>query len=469
MDDRFLERAEPLLGGPEELESVPELFVLNASGFIAQPLSVLGEPGGVLIVFDEGGREPFNAADCRRLGGLVRFIEVSLNNARLYEDLRQAQEQLVQREKLSALGELVSGVAHELNNPLATVMGSSELLETHDLPQRSRKTVAMIRREADRAARIVRNLLTFSRQSRPELGWHDVGAVVDEIVHLRRDKLQAASIDLRADLSPEVPPLQVDTHQMHQVLVNLVNNAAHAIEEAGRAGSILVRTYREGERAFIEVSDDGPGIPEDVLPRIFNPFFTTKRVGKGTGLGLSICYGIVQAHEGAFRVRSVPGQGATFTIDLPLPTSEQIEEARALAVGESAVDEREVEGKGRLILIVDDEEGIRETLNEAFTIWGFETRLASSGEDALEVMEGCDPTLIVTDLRMPGLDGPGLYNAVHERRGVDAPPFVFLTGDAASDEVSGFLEEIDSAVLVKPFSLAQLKDVIPGECVSHGV
>lgn len=465
MDERFLERAEPLLGESTELERLPELAVLNPSSFIAQPLSVLGHPGGVLVVFDAGSRDPFSAADCRRLSGLVRFIEVSLNNARLYEDLRQAQEQLVQREKLSALGELVSGVAHELNNPLATVMGSSELLETHDLPQTSRRTVAMIRREADRAARIVRNLLTFSRQSRPDLGWHDVGAVIQEIVQLRQYELQVGGIELRANLSPEVPPLRLDTHQIHQVLVNLVNNAAHAIEETGQPGTILLRTYKEGERAFIEVTDDGPGIPEDVLPKIFNPFFTTKRVGKGTGLGLSICYGIVQAHDGAFRVRSTPGEGSTFTIDLPLPTSEEIDAARTEPSGEDAHAEREIDGDGRLILVVDDEEGIRETLNEALSLWGFETRMAASGEEALEALESCDPVLIVTDLRMPGLDGPGLYRGVHGRRGDDAPPFVFLTGDAASDEVRSFLDGVGAEVLVKPFSLGQLKDVIPEECL----
>ncbi|NJN64482.1 MAG: hypothetical protein HC882_06105 [Acidobacteria bacterium] len=307
-DEAFFEAGNARVFEGASAQLVPELDAFRATGAVALPLRILGRPDAILLVYNDGGRDPFNEEDVRRLVALARFIEVALNNARLYDDLRRMQEQLVQREKLSALGELVSGVAHELNNPLAVVMGNSEMLETQDLPPDARRIVGVVHKEASRAARIVRDLLTFSRNQKPERAWHDIGAVIQEVVTLRAEECREKDIQLRAELSPEVPPLSIDPHQMHQVLVNLVTNAIHAIEDTERGGTIVLRTLRAGARIHVIVADDGPGIPEDVLPKIFNPFFTTKRVGRGTGLGLSICYGIVQAHGGAFRVRSVPAR-----------------------------------------------------------------------------------------------------------------------------------------------------------------
>jgi signal transduction histidine kinase len=457
-DEAFLARRQPLLLEKPFSGRFRELEPLRAEAFVVCPLTVLGKREEVLVAYRASAAEPFDSDDAGRLAALVRFIEVSLANAQLFENVREMQEQLVQREKLSALGELVSGVAHELNNPLATVMGSSELLEQQSLGEGARETVTLIRKESERAARIVRNLLTFSRSQRPDMGWHDVGAVIEEVVQLRRSDCARRSIQLATQLSPEVPPIHVDPHQMHQVLLNLVNNAMHALEETERGGRITLGTRLVGKRVQIFVVDDGPGIPEEVLPKIFNPFFTTKKVGKGTGLGLSICYGIVQQHGGGFRVRSTPGEGACFVIDLPAPRPEQLQEVRQ---SDGPNTERPgVTGEGRRVLVVEDEEGLRGIITDALELWGFQVEQAASGDEALRRATDVRLDLVVTDLRMPGLGGPEVYRAMASRHGSDTPPFIFSTGDAAAEGVRDFLDEAGAPVLVKPFTLLSLREAV---------
>lgn len=465
LDDAFLENGRPCLWDGKGVRMVPEMDVFEAAGMIALPLRVLGRADAVLIAYHDGRREPFGDEDVSRLTALARFVEVALSNARLYDDLRRMQEQLVQREKLSALGELVSGVAHELNNPLAVVIGNSEMLARQDLPPGAQRIAGTIEKEAARAARIVRDLLAFSRNQKPERSWHDVGSVIQEVVQLKSQECAERDIQVRAELSPEVPPLLIDPHQIHQVLLNLVTNAVHAIEDANRPGTVVVRTLRAGARVHIVVVDDGPGIPEEVLPKIFNPFFTTKKVGRGTGLGLSICYGIVQAHGGAFRVRSVPGQGATFIIELAAPRPEELEREFRTESEERPISPA-LEGRGRHVLVVDDEEGVRSIVRDALELWGFSVDEASSGEGALSMLSSCRFDLVVTDLRMPGLDGPGLYGEAGSLC-AKVPPFVFVTGDAASREMRAFLDGVRAPVLVKPFTLMSLREAV--EIALHGV
>ncbi|GAB4375287.1 MAG: hypothetical protein Kow0062_14140 [Acidobacteriota bacterium] len=456
LDDAFFSRGRPMIARGETVRRAREFAPFRPEGVIAHPLTILGQPEGVIVAWHDPGREPFSDDDARRLSGLCRFVEVALNNARLYEDLREMQAQLLQNEKLSALGELVSGVAHELNNPLATVMGSSELLDQQDLPEELKHLVRMIRREANRAARIVRNLLTFSRRQKPQTSWQDLGEIMREVAELRREECVRHDIELRVEAGPDVPPLLIDPDQIHQVLVNLVNNAIHAIEESGRGGTIVLRSKRRGHRVLLSVVDDGPGIPEEILPRIFNPFFTTKKVGKGTGLGLSICYGIVQEHGGAFRVRSAPGQGASFIVELPVPRQGPVE-AVPRRDDEKAAGQI-VAGADRRVLVVDDEEGVRTLVAEALRMWGFRVRVADSGEAALGYLSAEEFDLVVSDLRMPGVDGMQLWQRV--RASGQDTPFVFSTGDAISGDVHEFLERTGAPVLVKPFTLLSMKEAV---------
>ncbi len=466
IDDDFLASGSPRVTDPETVGN-PWLCSLDATSLVLHPLSILGRPGGILVAWSGEERAPFGPDDGRRLAGLARFIEVALDNARLYDDLREVQQQLVQTEKLSALGELVSGVAHELNNPLATIMGTAELFAASELPDRLRKMVERIQREAYRAGRIVRNLLTFSRHHKPETGWHDLRAIVRDLVEMRAPDLERRGVRLEEAIDPGLPLLRVDPYQLHQVLLNLVNNAADAIEETGRPGRVVIRAALSGKRVRIEVEDDGPGIPEENLAKIFNPFFTTKPVGKGTGLGLSICYGIIREHGGSIRVRTAPGQGTTFLIELPAepdaPTAGESPRAEdALAAPATVLREGAGEGRGRRALVVDDEEGVREVLAEALAAWGWEVVQAASGEEGLARLREKRFDVAIVDLRMPGLDGPGLWTRAREE-GIAPDRFIFSTGDAAGADVRSFLEKANATVLHKPFTLLSLREALAAE------
>ncbi|MBP7146221.1 MAG: hybrid sensor histidine kinase/response regulator [Acidobacteria bacterium] len=455
-DDAFLERGEPAIGAAADVAATPELAGFDATAFIAQPLTILGRPDGMILVFDGGQREPFTIQDAQRLAALARFVEVALDNARLYDDVKKMRDAVIQSEKLTALGQLVSGVAHELNNPLATIIGTAELCGGLEPGARTAGMLQRIQREAQRASRIVRSLLTFSRHHKPEIGWHDLSAIIGELVEMREYSCRVRNIALRTELDPHLPLVRVDEHQLHQVLLNLVTNAEQSIEETGRPGTVLVRTARDGRRVRIEVSDDGPGIPEEVLEKIFNPFFTTKPVGKGTGLGLSICYGIVQEHGGTIRVRSVPGGGATFAVELPVPDGAP----RCAVAAEAAASpvSAPAPAAGRA-LVVDDEEGVRSVLAEALGAWGFSVATAATGHEALDLLAAERFRVAIVDLRMPGLDGPGVYERAREL-GIPLPPVVFSTGDAGGDEAREFLARAGAPVLMKPFTLLTLRETL---------
>ena len=279
----------------------------------------------------------FHAADgSLRTGSVITapvlddgVIVGALGIMRDVTDERRRADQMLQQEKLAAVGQLVSGVAHELNNPLAAVMAFSELLlashAAHDAD--ARFAIDTIHHEAGRAAKIVRHLLTFARQRPAERVDADLNAIVTDTVTLRRYALRAAQIDLDVDLDPALPRTWADPFQLQQVVLNLIGNAEQAMAEWSGPRRIVITTRQHAERLVIVVSDTGPGVAPEHRDRIFNPFFTTKPVGQGTGLGLSISDGIVRQHGGQIRVESPPGEGATFFVELPLVTN--VESPRA--------------------------------------------------------------------------------------------------------------------------------------------
>lgn len=458
LDDKFMNRGLPVVGSRETMKNFPELDFWSVQSFIAQPLFILGNPEGVIAVFDDGKREPFTEQDATRLAGLVRFIQVALNNARLFDDVRRMQQHMLQSEKMTALGQLVSGVAHEINNPLATIIGSAELFHGHQLSPQGEALVRRIRREAERASRIVRNLLTFSRHHKPEVDWNDLNGVIADVVEMRGYNCKVKNIVLKTDLEPGLPLVRIDPHQIHQVLLNLVGNAEQAIEETGKPGTVIIRAFREGKRVRIEVADDGPGISEENLAKLFNPFFTTKPVGKGTGLGLSICYGIIQEHGGTIRAQTIPGGGACFTIELPIPPDAPPRQEAARITAENQVTPIKSGFDGH-VLVVDDEEGVRCVLSEALQAWGFKVQEATTGEEGLSLLRKATYNLVIMDLRMPGLDGRGLYERA-EAEGLKLPPVILATGDAANLQAQEFLARVGAPLLLKPFSLMTLRETI---------
>ena len=235
-----------------------------------------------------------------------------------FDNLQNTQQQLIQSAKLAAIGELVSGIAHELNNPLASVSGMSQLLMRMDLDETLRKDVEIIRYEAERAAKIVQNLLSFARNHRAEKRHGSVNAALERVLELRAYEMKAGGVELESDLQPDLPETWFDFYQMQQVFLNIIINAEQAMSEDGGVGKLCIRTQRVDEKIHIRFADDGPGIPKENIDRIFDPFFTTKEVGKGTGLGLSLCHGIVKEHDGLLWVESELGKGSTFTVELPI-------------------------------------------------------------------------------------------------------------------------------------------------------
>jgi signal transduction histidine kinase len=231
---------------------------------------------------------------------------------------KRMEEQLIVTDRLASIGELSSGIAHELNNPLTSVIGFSQLLMEGDVPDNIRENLATIYDEAQRAAIIVKNLLTFARKHAPVKQLSQVNVVIEDVLKLRSYEEKVNNIEVEKHLAVNLPEIMMDAFQMQQVFLNIIVNAEFAMLEAHQRGRLVIATEASDGVVKISFTDDGPGISRENMKRIFDPFFTTKEVGKGTGLGLSICHGIVTEHGGQIFARSEPGQGATFVVELPL-------------------------------------------------------------------------------------------------------------------------------------------------------
>lgn len=360
---------------------------------------------------------------------------------------RRLADQLLQREKLAAVGQLVSGVAHELNNPLAGVMAFAQLLEAAPgSVEEQRDAVHAIYKEAKRAARIVSNLLLFARERDPERTRTDLNAVMLDALELRRYVLRTQQVEVVTELDPALPAVWADPFQLQQVVLNLVTNAEYALKNVSHGKTITLRTWREGNRVFASVADNGTGITADVIDRVFNPFFTTKEVGEGTGLGLSISHGIIRQHGGQISVESVPGEGATFLIDLPLsPLANPKPQP-------DAVTTRRGSGSSTF-LIVDDEPSIRRALVRYLEREGHAVDVAATGAEALSRMAARRYDAILLDLRMPDIAGGGVYSRLLEDDPEHAARVVFATGDAESEGARTFLLESERPYVSKPFML----------------
>lgn len=355
--------------------------------------------------------------------------------------------QLLQREKLAAVGQLVSGVAHELNNPLAGIMAFAQLLEnSSDATEDQRDAVETIHKEAKRAAKIVSNLLLFARQRDPERTSTDLNRVMLDTLELRRYVLRTQQVDVVTDLDPDLPLVWADSFQLQQVVLNFLTNAEHALRGMEQERRITLATRRVDNRVIASVSDTGPGIPPETLDHIFNPFFTTKPVGEGTGLGLSISDGIVRQHGGQITVHSIPGHGATFSIDLPTTTPSTHDG--------SVIAEEELASRApRLLLIVDDESSIRRALSRYLEREGHTVDAVATGNEAFQLLRERRYDGILLDLRMPDQSGAAVYAALMANDPEHAERVVFATGDVESDAAREFLRAARRPYVSKPFVL----------------
>ncbi len=366
-------------------------------------------------------------------------------------DKRQLQEQLIQSEKMSAIGQLIAGIAHDLNNPLASVVGFADYLveESGDTPAHLRGPLRAIRQEAERAAKIVRNLLGFARKHEAQRKPQPIGPLLEATLLLLKNQLMATKVEATLHLEDNLPTVQVDSNQIQQVFVNVINNAAQAIRSSGKGGRITITATQWLDGVAVIVEDDGPGIPDEIGERIFEPFFTTKPEGEGTGLGLSICHGIIKEHGGRIAYAPGPKGGATFRIELPGGTAE--EEQDAVEVPETG----ELE-----ILVVDDEPHILHYMVATLEAWGHDVSVASDGTEALERIGTHDFDVIICDLRMPKVGGREFFDRLQREHPKSAQRVVFATGDTVHGDAQQFLENTGRPFLHKPFTLKELREIV---------
>ncbi len=384
-----------------------------------------------------------------RLEALVRDVS---ERKKLDDQSRDLYQQLVQAEKMAAFGQTISGVAHELNNPLATILTWSERLAQKPLEDGARRGIDIILREAERAAKIVRQLLTFARKRQSTRTMVDLNQVVRETLSLRAYEQRVTNITIIDALASGLPQVFADPHQLQQVLLNLVINAEQAMLSANGRGTIVVRTWHDPARETLalELNDDGPGVPPDVQAKIFDPFFTTKDVGKGTGLGLTVAYAIMQEHGGRIRVESAGGHGASFVVELPVTPGTRREQAAAPTAEELK------RLAGRRVLVVEDEPGLAGAVCDALTDAGFVVDRAGDGEEALGYVRERPYDLVICDLKMPRLDGRAFYRAIAATAPELAARLIFVTGDVVGTDAERFLEESGCPWLAKPFRLGDL-------------
>jgi two-component system NtrC family sensor kinase len=373
---------------------------------------------------------------------------------REYSYDRDLPARLLQTDKLAALGQMVAGIAHELNNPLTTIMGYGHLLLERQLDAKALAEVHRICQEAERAARVVRSLLMLARESKLERTTIHLNEIVERTLRLCSYDLQRSGITVVLDLDPQLPPTLANPVQMQQVVLNLIVNSQQAIVESGNPGRVALRTRHASGRIFLHVEDNGPGIPADLHERIFEPFFTTKPVGVGTGLGLSIVSGILRQHSGEIQVASTPGAGASFTASFPVSAG-RVESTH----GKPGPDDRPPASR---ILVAEDEPGVAQLILDVLSAEGHQVDLAADGEEVLDRVKAAQYDLVICDWRMRNLDGPELYRSLGDGNGHAhaRDRFLLITSDPTICSSSEFLRGVRPPCLTKPFLLPELKSSV---------
>jgi len=406
-----------------------------------------------------------------RKDGEVRTISITYSTPQKDEevlclirdvtDQKMLQEQLIQSEKMSAIGQLVSGVAHELNNPLAGISAFAQLLLAEKrFPPDQRTAAETIYSEARRASRIVQNLLTFARQHKAEKVPTAINQVLDDTLELRGYELRVRGIDVRREYDESIPDTMADAHQLQQVFLNLITNAEQAMEQRdGHHHRLTVSTRGNADAIRIEVEDTGAGIPANLIERIFNPFFTTKPTGSGTGLGLSISLGIVREHEGKIwaenAAQSAGGGGARFVVEIPITEPQRSgEHAEVAHVEAQSPDSLHV-------LVIDDEASVRVSLQRYLAAKGHQVETTASGEDGLLRLKASKYDAVILDMRMPDLSGEQLYERLRSNDPSHAERVIFTTGDLVNEQMRRFLDGTGRPCVAKPFEFASFDQALP--------
>jgi signal transduction histidine kinase/CheY-like chemotaxis protein len=425
------------------------LFILRS---FTRPVEVLTEAARRIGDGDLSGGFTLDRED--EIGVLAKTLDD------MKTKLKSSYDLLLQSEKMALMGQVVAGIAHELNNPLTIVIGNVQLLMMREVNQKNLQSLGRIRDGAERASKIVKNLLTFARQEKPERKPTDINLVLKKTLELRAYELKVSNIEVSTEFAPELPETMADPHQLQQVFLNLIVNAEHAMLTAHGKGLLRLSTRAEDRKILIFFSDDGPGIPKENLRRVFEPFFTTKAVGKGTGLGLSICQGIINEHGGRIDVESTIGRGSTFFIDLPVQrwVPEHISTPVSVPGRTPAIPRKK-------ILVVEDELQIRQLFEEVLRAHGHDVDTANNGRVALELIDHTTYDLIISDVKMPEISGPEFYAAIKRRGDALDRRVIFVTGDLMNPETLQFIESTGRAWLGKPFDIDSITRTI-SDCLN---
>src|SRR5438552_2871670 len=446
---------------PEDLPAAESLYqdiIAGRQSFASLEIRVRHKLG-------EWRRIRFNFSPLADEKGNVEGVVLS---GRDVTDLKRLEEQLIQAEKLAAMGQMLAGVAHELNNPLTAILGVTELLR--DRPgadDSTKRQLELTHRQARRAARIVQNLLEFSRPASPQKKPLDLNNLLERTLQLHEHSLRRNNIEVDFRLQHDLPGVVGDANQLIQVFLNLITNAEQAIREVRDSGRIQIRSGQNGNQLAVTVQDDGVGIRPEALPRIFDPFYTTKRPGGGTGLGLSICMSIIREHGGSIEAETLPAAGSAFTIYLPI-ASTGAPETFSIPSEPGAVSSNEIQPtanllRGRSVLVLDDEESLRMLLQEGLSAYGLRVGCAATTEEALAHVQRSSYDVLLCDLHLSSggfmVDGRDAASRILQAAGAQKPAVIYMTGDL----VEGVEETADQShpvCLQKPFRVSDVLSLL---------
>jgi PAS domain S-box-containing protein len=435
------------IGARAHPDDAPQLFdafeslITGKSGFSTVEFRSQHHAGTWRVL--RANASPLTAPDGAIIGVVASIRDIT--------ESRRFEQQMLQKEKLAAMGQMIAGVAHELNNPLTAILGVSDLLRERAVDDAMRRQTDLVLQQARRAASIVQSLMAFSRPSGgPGQSTVRLEDLARRAVQSQDSVMQQRHIEVKFSAAAGLPPVQGDAKLLLQMIENLIVNAHQAIAPFRDRGTVHVHVGRDGERVTVTVTDDGPGISPDIVGSIFDPFFTTKRPGGGAGLGLTISLAIAKEHGGTLVVRSTPGHGATFSLSVAAAVEEQpILPVRPAAPATSTL-------RGHSVLVVDDEESIRELVAEGLSVRGMAVESVATSEEALVLLGTRSFDVILCDFNLPGLNGDKLFERLRALPGGSPATFVFMTGDLLDATAQESFTQRGARVVQKPFQLAGL-------------
>lgn len=455
---RFLGDPEKLAGTdsfneihPDDKERIKNLFfdtVRTGAGQSAQYRLVLKD-GTIRYILSQGIAVKSPEGKVDKVIIVSRDVTEAMDAA---EKQKALELQLFQADKLNSLGKTVSGVAHELNNPLTGIMGFCQLLLRDEAIQensRHREDIETIFREAERCQKIVRNLTTFARKHKPEKTFIGLNGLIVDSLRLQQHQLGLHNIVVTRELEPDLPRTMADFHQLQQVFMNLIGNAQDAMEKQSGEKRLNIKTRKIGNFIRVELTDNGPGIPPDCIGSIFEPFFTTKEPGKGTGLGLSISFGIIAGHSGRIWAENIPGGGARFSIELPIAEEVAAGDKKA-AVAEAAP------LKGQRVLIIDDEQCVMDVTVRILRLINLSPDTARDAETARVKLQAGTYDAVLCDYRLPGESGLDLFKWATGLKPELEKRWIFISGSSGGED----LARTGRPVLTKPFSFEALQEAL---------